>query len=185
VKLTREERNRIMAGDYRPITRTDDSGWRKGMNYILSWSHPRGSRDADGAALPPPPRRPLHWIEVTSVRRKKRGGFTVRFDVYDKREQVLLLRAKMGYTSNPKEAVDHLEVHDDEVAKRHRAEARVRHVARQNPDELLDMQAKLLSIKLSKLQREGMKLGIDLAPELQGLLKRWQAEIVAQRHKAA
>lgn len=57
--------------------------------------------------------------------------------------------------------------------------------AAEHPDEIVEQQARIFWNKLAKLQREGRKHGVDLAPRIQGLISEAQSEIVERRKKAA
>lgn len=103
---------------------------------MLAWSRAFLIDDGEGNQTPVP-REPLHWIKVTAVARRARGGWVVRFDVVDHRSRRRLVRARTPkytaevmredltrppgesekdlareqshYTSNVASAVDHLE----------------------------------------------------------------------------
>ena len=135
MKLSREQRTRLLKGNYRPLAFDHDPGVEKGDEYDLSFSPRCSVSDGLGGRVVVPRRR-LRWIRVTRVVRNSKGGWTVRFDVFDNRDEDAFLRRKpptydaglmqrdqlrpptaddverasreSSYTANPEGAVDHL-----------------------------------------------------------------------------
>lgn len=92
LRLTREDRARLFAGDYSPLAFEKKPKCKPGDRYVLSWSRPRPFRDERGV-LHRPRREAVLWIEVTKLTRRAKGGWAVRFDVHDHRHPRRLLRS--------------------------------------------------------------------------------------------
>jgi len=126
--LDRDRRQRLLKGDTRAFVFTGDKEDRKpygcqpGATYVLSWSRPQYSRE-QGQRVEVP-RQATHYIVVTDVRRHRKGGWMVRFDVVDNRERVRYLRRtppvmdpdakddgnlESSYTTSRWQAIDDLE----------------------------------------------------------------------------
>lgn len=90
LKLSREQRSQLLAGHYEPL-KFDEKPCEPGARYILSWSKATQVDNGRGDKRTIP-RAPLHWIEVTHVVPRKKGGFTVRYDVMDKRDPCRFVR---------------------------------------------------------------------------------------------
>lgn len=91
-RLAREQRTRLLAGDYRPLIFVDKPDCETGTIYVLSRSHPKPMDDGLGGTFTPPS-EPTLWVRVTTVTRRKAGGWAVRFDVFDHRDPRRLVRA--------------------------------------------------------------------------------------------
>jgi hypothetical protein len=85
-----------------------------------------------------------------------------------------------GYTQSPSKALEPVEVPPPEVVEGYGKDAEARRNAHRAAD-LVEMQAKVIAVKLAKLQREGARFGVDLAPKLQALIKDVQMEISRSR----
>lgn len=151
MRLTREERRKIFAGEYPTLIREVEPEVEPGTVIILSWSRPRPYAGEDGTVYAPP-RHPLLWLTVNGIVRRQRGGWSIHYDVGHRREGKRLVRRKppvydaelmeadlhqppsaediaeahqqSAYTSDPSQAADHLEAVDDVWLARHTAEAR-------------------------------------------------------------
>jgi hypothetical protein len=146
-KLPRAMRDRLLEGEpYGPLVfaRPDDvpDGLERGAVYVLNWQDELRTADHDDGEVAVAPKVPLRWITVTKSVRRTDGGVMVRFDVVDQRHPVRLPRRKppatpqvsdlsteddedgrdsaekSGYTSDPVQAVDHLEAVDRETLDR-------------------------------------------------------------------
>jgi hypothetical protein len=166
-----------------------------GAVHVLSWSRPLGSVDRAGRALPTPPPAPLLWIEIRKVVPHRKGYWRVLFDVVDRRTHKRLVRRKppampigderdpdpelsrvaSAYTTNPKEAVDHMDAVDDADLKRFGQEAAQTHMLRTHRSlgarvEQIDaLPARERVVALHKLASEQ---GIDCRDDLKALERR-------------
>lgn len=75
---------------------------------VLQWDEQRRIADSFGNVTVVPA-RPVHWIEVTSVKRHRKGDWQVRFDAVDQREHPEFLARGGGYTTSRFRAIDELE----------------------------------------------------------------------------
>lgn len=116
MNLSRDQQQRLSAGDYTPLSfpfNSDDT------NHGLPIHGPcctilkaeKGYRISDqfGNVTVVPP-RVVHWIEVTDIRRHRKGHWQLRFQVADMREHPSFLAKGGGYTSTRFRAIDELEV---------------------------------------------------------------------------
>lgn len=130
------ERRRLLAGDYRPVLLdTKPHGCDVGATYVLSWS--RSSRTAVGEVTIEVPRAPLRYLTVTDIRRHRKGGWLIRFDVQDYRFPIKYLRrtppvwdpnrdsapVESSYTTSRWAALDELEVVPEKYQERLSADA--------------------------------------------------------------
>lgn len=113
MRLRQVERTRIFAGDYAPLTREEEPDFEVGASCVLSWS--RRQRSHDRGQVFDVPRRPLFWITVTRIMRKRRGGWSVAFEAHDHRDRPLYLASGM--------AVGHVGADDEESDQPISAEA--------------------------------------------------------------
>lgn len=113
--LTPAQRSRIRQGSTSLVFSYDDQHSAHGRPVegaccvVLDWTEERRTTDHLGNVTVVPP-LPVFWIEVTSVKRHKKGGWKVSFDVEDKRERHEYLARGNGYTTSRLHAVDELEV---------------------------------------------------------------------------
>lgn len=135
LKLTREERDRILAGDVTPLVREDEPECKPGDKIILKWS--RSSRHVDHRALEEEQRRrgekhlpaevvrrhvsvappaPLVILTVTAKRRHKKGGWRVIYDFADLRQTPRLPR-RVPPTRAQKNDAERPPLTDAEIAK--------------------------------------------------------------------
>lgn len=89
--LSREQEKRLIAGDYSDLTFEKKPTVEPGYCYVLSWAKAYQVDDGQGNKKKIPA-KPLRWIQVTNVVPKRRGGFTVSFDVYDNRDPDRFIR---------------------------------------------------------------------------------------------
>jgi hypothetical protein len=101
LQLSREQRSRILAGHYDPLKFDQKPECQEGDRYVLTWSKARQLDDGQGNKKVVG-REPTHWITVRKINRKRRGGFTVEFDVVDKRDPSRFVRR------NPPQMTDQL-----------------------------------------------------------------------------
>lgn len=121
--LPREERLRLLAGDYRPVLLdVKPLGCEPGATYVLSWS--RSSRTHVGDVVITVPRIPLRYLTVVDIKRHRKGGWLIRIDVQDYRFPMRYLRrtppvwdpnrdsrpVESSYTTSKWAALDELEV---------------------------------------------------------------------------
>lgn len=132
MKLSLAQRNRLLAGGYSPLVfPVKPHGCEPGCRYVLNWRGEVRTHDGNGKVVVGE-REPLRWVEVTSVVRRTKGDWLVRFDVFDLRDPDRFLRAspprhdastaelkaegdsasaeESFYTTSPAGAVDHLQV---------------------------------------------------------------------------
>jgi hypothetical protein len=90
--LNRDQRQRLLKGDYGPLySETKPAGCEPGATYVLSWARPRKTH-FEGAIVRPE-RYPTRYLTVSSVKRHRKGGWLIRFEVTDLRAPVKFLRA--------------------------------------------------------------------------------------------
>jgi hypothetical protein len=77
---------------------------------ILEWEPERRLWDQDAEQLVTVPRQPLLWVEVTAVKRHRKGHWRAQLNVTDLRHQPLFLAAGGSYTTSRFRAIDELEV---------------------------------------------------------------------------
>lgn len=92
MKLTRDERKRVFAGNSTALKRPDKPEVEPGHQIVLSWT--RGgvrvvNRKTGETATDP--KMPTVWIEVTDLQRKD-GEWLVRYRIHDRRDQDRFLR---------------------------------------------------------------------------------------------
>lgn len=109
MRLSGSQLRRLERGDYSPLI-FDDEPYP--CCVVLSWQREERHWD-DSAGLIVVPRRPLRWLEVVSVKRHKRGGWQVRFDLRDRRDPARYLAPVDGYTTSEVRNIDELEVVPD------------------------------------------------------------------------
>lgn len=94
--LDRDRRQRLLKGDTRAFVFTGDKddpkpyGCAKGATYVVTWS--KSQRSLAGEQVIEIPRQATCYIVVTDVRRHRKGGWMVRFDMHDHREQTWYMR---------------------------------------------------------------------------------------------
>lgn len=92
MRLSRIQRSRLLAGDYRPLVcDIKPFDCQPGAQYVLNWR--QESRTHDEGNVFVAPREPVRWLVVTKVTRRQAGGWLVRFDVTDHRDSERYLRA--------------------------------------------------------------------------------------------
>lgn len=141
IKLTRDERRAIFAGDYRALKRKSRPTVKAGNKLVLSWTR-RSRHVADRATgtVVEIPRKPAVWIEFREPEVKD-GIWLIRFSAHDGRQPLRLLggtpspRAdndeagwtpdtERGYVGSARAAIDLVEAEDDETLRGRAAEAR-------------------------------------------------------------
>lgn len=105
-QIDRAQRLRLLAGCYDPLVfETKPYGCEPGAIYVLQWSQASSSVMPNGDVVHH--RAVPEWfIVVTSVVWRSAGGWAVRFDVTDRRDQIRYLKRGAGYTSSRWLAVD-------------------------------------------------------------------------------
>lgn len=115
MKLTREERARILAGDASALKRKEKPDVEEGEEYVLIWSPARtvvtDRRTGETADYP---RRPLLWVEFAKPKRHRDGTHRVSMTVHDERPKTRFL----GPAAAPSEDLD------EETARGYRATRR-------------------------------------------------------------
>jgi hypothetical protein len=128
------QRRRLLEGHYGPLE-FDTKPWvesqgrcvEPGDRYVLAWARASAtaykSDDDSEAFVARIPRHPVWFLTVRSVKRRRQGGWLVRFDVTDRRDRDLWLSRSGNYQSTARGAVDVLPVApSDEVRARAQAE---------------------------------------------------------------
>jgi hypothetical protein len=131
-KINSKDRVRLLSGDFRPLTfETKPFGCEPGAMYVLARKRASATAYADGSVVCIP-EHPVWWITVTKVQRVVKGdqlGWSVRFEVTDRRDSDLWLSHDGDYQWTARGAVDPLPVVvSDEV--RAKAIAERDHLAR-------------------------------------------------------
>lgn len=85
MKLTREQRAKVIGGDTSPLFFEDEPNCKKGSTYVLNWARESRSHVGDGQVAVTPA-MPTRWLTVTSKERR-RDGWLVSFTVIDERGQ--------------------------------------------------------------------------------------------------
>lgn len=129
MNLTRDQRRQLQAGDCTSLLFPYDpkDAVRQGQPVqgeccvMLRVEERRRVADQLGNVTVVPART-VHWVEVTSVKRHRKGDWQVRFDKVDLREHPRFPAAGGGYTSSRFRAIDELEAvpakYQDQVAKK-------------------------------------------------------------------
>jgi hypothetical protein len=141
VKLTREERARILSGDRTALRREEKPELEESDGYVLTWSRAKTvvSNTTTGATFDYP-RRPLVWITYSEPRRHRDGSWRIPFDFHDERSHARFLgpagaptdKEKLtddsarGYRSSAAGAIDELEAVDDATLKAQQSAAEAR-----------------------------------------------------------
>lgn len=148
MKLTREERARILAGDHSALKRKHEPQWEEGETAVLVWSRAHRTmmlrRRFQGDVRPELddvaeyPRQPLVWVELAEPKRHRDGSWRVGIKVHDERVQTRFLAPSgaptapltddtaRGYRATAAGAIDHLEAVDEEELKRQQAKSKER-----------------------------------------------------------
>lgn len=111
MKFTREERDRILAGDISPVLREDEPDCERGEKIVLKWSRKvsrvdhhqleHEQRRAGERHLPADvvqkhisitPPTPLVIVTITGKRRRTKGGWSVSYDLADLRQSARMPR---------------------------------------------------------------------------------------------
>lgn len=159
--LLPDEQVRILDGDHRSLVRRLEPAFDVGQELVLATARPRrtvitrprfqGDVRPEVLGLTDPKPVPVVLIAITEKTRRRRGGWTVRFDVVDRRTTERLIRRQPPvydpelmqrdqdreltvteieeareesfYGTNPSGAVDHLAAVDDDTLKQFSAEA--------------------------------------------------------------
>lgn len=182
-KLTAKERRAVLAGQYpslsRPIVPGQPCPYMQGEVLTL-----RSQRSLAGPV-------PQVSIRIEGVRRTRKGDWLPQYSVRDDRS--LYLARGIGYTRSLAQAVDvQAPVEDEGTLRRFVVEARLHQAEREEAGEAAgakrdrDQAAALkqASRKLCRLQTEGLRYGIDLAPRILSMVREAQSEI-AERRAAA
>lgn len=136
MKLTREERTAILAGDTPTLLRKDKPDIEPGTDVVLAHSKPRRYWDETTGSVFDAPKTPSAWIAVTKVTRHRKGGWVVRYDVTDTRQPALMLARGGGYTTDPGLAIDRAEAELSQKDRRRLSvEARARRAEQRERDE--------------------------------------------------
>lgn len=136
MRLTQKERSALLAGETPTITRKVKPDIEPGDTLSIAHSKPRRYWDETTGSVFGAPRERSAWITVTAVTRHRKGGFVVRYDVTDNREQALMLARGGGYTTDPSIAIDTAEAHlSQKDRKRLSVEARARYAEQKERDE--------------------------------------------------
>lgn len=174
MKLTRQERTRILDGSYGPLYRKEKPDLDPGTQIVVSWTRPRGWVDEDEQAgtwhaFKPEAERSM-WIVVTDVVRRTKGGWSVYFRVVDHRQPVWYLGAT-GYTRSRAQARDELEVPlDTKTQARVTAEAKQAHYDQRQKDE---------EARLRETRRQERAVRDRLRETMQGLPPPAQVQLLA------
>ncbi len=91
MRLSSVQRRQLQKGDYTPLV-FDVRPVEGPCCMVLTWSKQQRDHDGAGGQLVMP-RRAVRWIEVTSIKRHRKGGWQVRFDVTDLRQDTRFLRS--------------------------------------------------------------------------------------------
>lgn len=158
MKLSREQRSRLLAGDYHPLAFDSDPGVGKGYRCVLSSSKETRGHDGAGNAWTVLS-EPLLWLEVTKVTRLERK-WVVRFTVHDHRSPNLYMHrdSSRGYTTDPALAMrgEPAVPTDAETLKRYALEARERGRL-ERAKRAARTEAEVLRRRLPELQARGGK----------------------------
>lgn len=189
MKLTREERARILGGDHSALKRREEPDCADGDTYTLSWSRARTVVvDRETGETAEYPRRPLVWLELSDPIRHKDGGWLVSFKYRDARvrtrflgpaaaptdEETLTDESARGYRPSATGAIDHLEAVDDHELRRQKTQAQerfARHQEEEAAEEVTRRQERALRERLKEMVR-----GLPPAAG-QALLARVQREL--------
>jgi len=140
VKLTREERARILAGDHSALKRRDRPECSEGDIVVLIWSRAQTmiTDRATGETIDYP-RRPLFWVELGEPIRHRDGGWIVGLKVNDERTTTRFLapsgspaaesltdETAKGYQSTAAGAIDDQEAVDAQELERQKVKSRER-----------------------------------------------------------
>lgn len=192
--LHKHERTRILGGDHSAIVRELEPHFEAGSTHVLSWTRPRGSIDPERRMVIKPPPEPLLWIVIRKVIPHRNGTWRVRYDVFDRRMRMRLIRRKppaqpvedggedsadareeSAYTTNPKEAADHLDAVDDASLQRFGEDAAQTQLLRRHDtvgaklQAIEDLPARQRIVELHKLASEQ---GIDCRDDLKAFERR-------------
>lgn len=189
MKLTREERARILDGDHAALKRDDKPDCAEGEHYTLIWSRATTVvADQSTGETVSYPRRPLVWLEFAEPTWRRGGGWLLPFKFHDARmrtrflgpaaaptdEDALTEEGERGYRGSATGAIDHLEAVDDDELHRQQTKADARfaeHQEQEAAEERTRRQERALREKLKELVRQ-------LPPEAgQALLARVQREL--------
>ena len=143
IRLTREERTRILEGSNKPLHRDKKPEVEIGHEVVVSRTRPRGwvddARDAGGDLyIFRPESKPAMWINVTDIVRRTKGGWSVYFRVTDQRQADWYVSRGGQYSRSKINAVDHLAAPVDKQTERRMAtEAHLADAERKKRDEHL------------------------------------------------
>lgn len=188
-RLTREERQRIAAGDYSAIVRPIWQTWKKGdwltaaSNLVIQIGETRTKRRGEVTDI-------VH-VRDFRVRRPRRtpGMFeppeTDSAGVPIPHDAAAIAKASEdgNYTASAALGVpedddavprDYQEQITKEAGERGRLREMVEH-----PERIVDQDQRRKQNKLRKLQAEARKKGIDITPELDGAIREIQAKLAA------
>lgn len=209
------ERSRVLDGDFRALTRELEPAFQEGQKLVLSYSRSRGALVRDPTTgeeiyYPKPPREDLFWIEIERVVRHRSGYWRVHFRAWDRRQDVRLVRRtppvhapgeeddeapdaeqvaiESAYTTNPTEAVDHLQAVPREFQAELTVTARDRwgeYESVERRRQVAERQGRQLTRKLRALQRESEELGVDITPRLVSMIREAEAALAEARQAAA
>lgn len=77
---------------------------------ILEWEPERRLWDSASGTVVTVPRQKLLWVEVTAVKRHRKGHWRVQFTLEDRRHRPVYLGPQGSYTTSRFRAIDELEV---------------------------------------------------------------------------
>lgn len=109
MKLTTEERSRILAGErVRLVREGDRPKVKRGQTICVQRGRPPAHEDPETGQRIRPDLEPIVWITIRDVK-PKGDGWLVRYDITDNRDGALFLAKGAGYTTDVSAAVDNRE----------------------------------------------------------------------------
>lgn len=174
LKLKSQERKAILAGEHPEIVRphTGECPFEVGEEVVLRW------QKTERGPIP-------HlWITVTAKHRKSPTAWRAIYSIHD--ERGLYVAKGAGYTRSPSGSLDwQAPVLDPEAAKQYAVQARLQAAEREDNEDrsARDVAAvfKQTGRKLSSLQAEAMRYGIDLTPRISAMIGEAQRELAEKR----
>lgn len=157
MKLSRQQRNRLLNGGWAPLTFDSDPEVTRGDRYVLSRTRETKAHDGAGGTYTVPS-EPTLWLEVTTVTRTV-SGWTVRFVVHDRRNPALYMHrdSSRGYTTDPALAMrGEPAVTDAETLVRYALEAREQNKL-ERAKRAAQREAEVLRRRLPELRARGGK----------------------------
>lgn len=191
------ERTRIREGDHSPLIRGKEPALEVGKSLIAAWEYSRRQADPSTGQVITSPAAPSLWVTVTRKVRRAKGGWSIHFDVTDKRHETRYMRRTppayapsheevkeisdeevhiaSNYTGDARASVEPVPVIPEDDLNHYAAEARVATILRdsdQTERRLAEIAALPARERLMALHKFASDRGVDVRDDVKAFERR-------------